>query len=188
MAEDLFKRLAGTTTPSSVAEAQLTGCSRKPLCFSPDESCCVFPRASVSVPKPDDTGYRCYCNHTIYLKITSTYEIWVWKESGCFYENQMECLRESQWNNSCCGWENRQRVRKSHNNQMDLWRSLKEQELQIVNCRLLGASARKTGGISVGGHLQGQGFAAAATGGEQIPVLDIFSKNKMSVSFCDSLL
>lgn len=60
--------------------------------------------------------------------------------------------------------------------------------MQIVNCRLLGASVRKTGGISVGGHLQGQGIAAAAKGGEQIPVLDILSKNKMSLPFCASLL
>lgn len=39
-------------------------------------SCVVcYQEPVVSAPKPDYTGYRCYRNYTVYLKITSTYEI-----------------------------------------------------------------------------------------------------------------
>lgn len=50
-----------------------------------------------------------------------------------------------------------------------------------VNCSLLGVNFG--GG---GGHHQGKSFGPAMKDGEEVHDLHIFSKNNMSISFCDN--
>lgn len=38
------------------------------------------------------------------------------------------------------------------------------------------------------GHLQGKGFGPTVKDGEQVHILHVFSKNNMSISFCDDRL